>query len=52
MKRWKRVCSTMLAGTMLFQTPVVAAPQEEKEEKSPWVSDWKPADGMTTGDAY
>ena len=31
MKRWKRVCSTMLAGTMLFQTPVVAAPQEEKE---------------------
>ena len=52
MKRWKRVCSTMLAGTMLFQTPVVAAPQEEKEEKSPWVSDWKPADGTTTGDAY
>ncbi len=52
MKRWKQVCSTMLAGTMLFQTPVVAAPKEEKEEKSPWVSDWKPEDGTTTGDAY
>ena len=52
MKRWKQVCSTMLAGTMLLQTPVAAAPQEEKEEKSPWVSDWKPTDGTTTGDAY
>lgn len=52
MKRWKQVCSTMLAGTMLFQTPVAAAPKEEKEEKSPWVSDWKPEDGTTTGDAY
>ena len=52
MKRWKQVCSTMLAGTMLFQTPVAAAPKEEKEEKSPWVSDWKPEDGTTTGDTY
>lgn len=52
MKRWKQVCSTMLAGTMLLQTPVAAAPQEEKEEKSPWVSDWKTTDGTTIGDAY
>ncbi len=52
MKRWKQVCSTMLAGTMLFQIPVVAAPKEEKEIRSPWVSDWKPEDGTTTGDAY
>ena len=54
MKRWKQVCSTMLAGTMLIQTPVGAAPvpEAEQEEKSPWVSDWKPEDGTTTGDAY
>ena len=52
MKRWKQVCSTMLAGTMLFQIPVVAAPKEEKEIRSPWASDWKPEDGTTTGDAY
>ena len=54
MKRWKQVCSTMLAGTMLIQTPVGAAPapEAEQEEKSPWVSDWKPEAGTTTGDAY
>lgn len=33
MKRWKQVCSTMLAGTMLFQTPVAAAPKEEERRK-------------------
>lgn len=52
MKRWKQVCSTMLAGTMLFQTPVVAATKTEKDEKSPWISNWKPESGTVTGDAY